>query len=60
MRFIYESRRDDTMRNPGLVHGLFFLRILLSAANAENAPVLKFYGQPPALSVHKTSRICRL
>jgi TonB family protein len=31
--------------NARLVHGLLFLAMLLSAANAENAPVLKSYGQ---------------
>jgi TonB family protein len=31
--------------NARVVHGLFFLAMLLSAAGAENAPVLKSYGQ---------------
>jgi TonB family protein len=37
-----QSHRMDAR----VVHGLFFLAILLSAAKAENAPVLKSYGQP--------------
>jgi TonB family protein len=32
--------------NARVVLGLFFLAMLLSAGNAENAPVLKSYGQP--------------
>jgi TonB family protein len=43
--------------NARVVHGLFFLALLLAAANAENAPVLKSYGQPIYPPIAKAARL---
>jgi TonB family protein len=43
--------------NARVVHGLLFLAMLLSAANAENAPVLKSYGQPVYPPIAKAARL---
>jgi TonB family protein len=43
--------------NAPVVHGLFFLAMLLSAANAENAPVLKSYGPPVYPPIAKLVRL---
>jgi TonB family protein len=43
--------------NARVVHGLFFLALLLVEANAENGPVLKTYGQPIYPPIAKAARL---
>jgi outer membrane biosynthesis protein TonB len=43
--------------NTRVVHGLFFLAMLLSAASAGNAPVLKSYGQLVYPPIAKAARL---